>query len=172
MTLLSELEASVEKIKREKGMADKTLETISGKVSEIGLFDGRPIKAKLEGRDGEWIQFSKPEYRKFWEDPQRGDTVKFGVSRYKDAWWAETCEIQHKGNSAQTTYEAGQVPTGGRELGIMREVCIKSAATIVTAWVSRLSAEVVFDRRTVSGNVLALAEDFERWLVREDVQFE
>lgn len=201
VSLLTELAASVEQIKRERGCdclvgqckelehgcqkratlrvleanqvttTEKQLDTVAGKVSEIGMFDNRPIKVKLEGRGDEWIMFSKPEYRGRWEDPQRGDNVKFGVSRYKDAWWAETCEIQKRGNGAQSTYDAGQVPSGGKELLVLRESCVKSAAPIIAAWVSRLSAEVVFDHAMVSRNVLGLAQDFEAWMLREDPPF-
>lgn len=174
-SLLEQLEASIEREKRRRGMTtDYQLDTISGKVAELAYGrDGRPIKCMLEGRDGGWLNFSKPEYRGHFEEPGQGDNVKLGVSRSKDnTLWVKTCEIQKRGNGAQSTYDDGQVPAGGRDLSIMRQTCLKASTELVTAWVGRLSAEIVFDRKAISGNVLDLAEDFERWLVRSEVPFE
>jgi hypothetical protein len=146
----------------------RQLETMVGKVSAVnekGL--------KLEGRGDAWLDFTREEWRGQWERPERGDNVKLGMLRGKDdKWWVKTCEIQKHGNSPQTTYDAGQVPTGGKELLVLRESCVKSAAPIIAAWVSRLSAEVVFDHSMVSRNVLGLAAEFEAWMLREDIAFE
>lgn len=157
--------------------AEKQLDTMAGKVTQIARKEGKETGLKLEGREEEWINISVIQYRGHWEMPTQGDHVRLGVSRSpKDnRLWASTCEIQGKAHSPQSTYDDGQVPAGGRDLSIMRQVCVKSAAEIVAALASRgfyQDSEEGYATVRIGMDTLALAQDFERWLIREDVKFE
>jgi hypothetical protein len=135
---------------------------VVSQVNEKGL--------KLEGRGDAWLNFSKPEYRGHFQMPQKGDNVKLGVNPYKDTYFIQTCEIQR---TAQ--YENGQVPAGGRELSITRSVAIKAATDIAVALIAqgRYQDEPDFAATKQLGiDVPALAQDFERWLIREEIAFD
>jgi len=85
------------------------LETMAGVVSAVNEYG-----LKLEGRGDEWVNYTKLEWRGFFEAPQKGDNVKLGLSRDKNGkWWIKTCEIQKHGNGPSTTYEDGRVPAAG-----------------------------------------------------------
>lgn len=156
---------------------EKQLDTMAGKVTQIAKRDGVETGLKLEGREEEWINISVPQYRGHFEMPSQGDSVKLGVSRSpKDnRLWAKTCEIQKKGYGAATTYDEGQVPKAGKDLLLQRQSCVKSAAGIIAGL-----AQSGYYKDTAEGNVtvpisidtLALAEDYEHWILREDVKFE
>lgn len=155
---------------------EKQLDTMAGKVTQIAVKDGNATGLKLEGREEEWINISVPQYRGHFEMPTQGDHVKLGVSRSpKDnRLWAKTCEIQKHGNGAQSTYDDGQVPAGGRDLSIMRQVCVKSAAEIVAALAARgwyTNERASPHTAPIGKDTLDLAADFERWLIREDPPF-
>ena len=145
---------------------ERTLETMAGEVSAVNAQG-----LKLAGRGDAWLNFSKPEYRGHFEMPQKGDNVKLGVAPYKDTYFIQTCEIQKNGSH----YEVGQVPSAGRDLSITRSVAIKAATDVIVALIAqgRYADDPDFGAiKQVGIDIPALSQDLERWMVRDEVQFE
>lgn len=142
---------------------------MSGQVSQKNEYG-----IKLQGREDVWLNFSK--YPKGPLDiPNVGDNVRLGVNQAENGkWWIGTCEIQHHGTQP-LAYADGQVPAGGRDLSIVRQVCLKCAAELIAAMVTRggyIDNVEEYELSRVSIDVLALAQDFERWVARNEVPFE
>ena len=73
------------------------------------------------------------------------------------------------------SYETGQVPASGRELSISRSVALKAATDVAVALIAagRYQDEPDFAvTKQLAIDVPALAQDYERWLVRDEVSFE
>jgi hypothetical protein len=153
----------------------QTLETMSGKVSQVARNKDtqEATGIKIEGREEVWLNFSQ--YPKGpMETPERGDSVKLGVSRDKQGrWWIGTCEIQSEAHP-RSTYEDGHVPAGGRDLSITRSVAIKAAADVVVALIGRGAWPDMSELTPpdFAIDICAIAQDLERWMLREDVPFQ
>jgi len=148
----------------------QTLDTLAGKVSAKNAYG-----IKLENRGDEWVNFSKPEYRGHWEEPEIGDIVKLGVARgSKGGLFIKTCEVQKHGNGPATVYEDGRVPAGGKDLGITRSCSVYAATNAVVALIAQrcyIDSDGEPMLEEISVDIRGLAEKLERHMLREDVQF-
>lgn len=141
---------------------------LEGTVTAVSHKDGVPTGIKLD--DGEWKNYSKPEWRDgTWYEPNKGDRVRIMVSQGK---WIRSIE---RLNGAQQDFEQGQVPTAGGALATTRRTALMTAGTIVAALIQQNAVAYLDPEHPVSQvgiDVLALAQDWERWVNREEVPWE
>ena len=136
--------------------------TISGTVTKVTQKEGQFSGLKIEGREA-YFNPSKAEYRKEpFEIPQEGDRIEMQVTPWKDAFFIQSMKIMGVAQPP-AVYENGQVPAGGRDLSIVRQVCVKAAAEIVSS-----RAATYADTVGLGIDVLALAQEFEQWILREE----
>ena len=112
-------------------MAEQTLETMSGKVSQINEWG-----VQLDGRGDTWLNFSK--YPKGPMDmPERGDSVKLGVTKDKNGkWWIGSCEIQHSASEDGADPFAPASPPSERDIGMRRGNALNVAGVVISAFVA------------------------------------
>ena len=135
-----------------------------GTVTAISHKEGVPTGLKID--DGSWLNYTRQEWRDEWYEPSKGDRIQAQVA---DGRWIKS--IKRLGGTPQT-FEDGQVPAGGRDLSIMRQVCVKAAAEIIAARAHEYKdTEDGPATIQLSIDVLALAHEFEKWLLREEVPF-
>ena len=139
-----------------------------GTVTAISHKDGVPFGLKLD--DGDWKNYTKAEWREgTWYEPQKGDRVRIMVSEGK---WIRSIE---RLNGVQSHYEIGQVPVAGRDLSITRSVAIKAATDVIVALIGqgRYADEPDFGAtKQIAVDLPALAQDLERFMLRDEVGFE
>jgi hypothetical protein len=133
-----------------------------GTVAKISQRDGVPTGLMFAEEPEVWYNYTKPEWRDQWFEPSKGDRIRAWIA---DGRWVKGIERLNGG--APTVFENGQVPAAGRDLSITRQVCLKAAAEIV----ARQPLGQEFSTSTIAIDVLALAQDFERWVLREEVPF-
>lgn len=139
---------------------------VEGTVTAVSHKDGVPTGLKLD--DGEWKNYTRPEWREgTWYEPNKGDRVRIMVA---DGKWIRSIE---RLDGAQQTFEDGQVPQAGGALATTRRTALMTAGNVVAALIGQqgyLDAEHPVQQ--VGIDVLALAQDWERWINREEVPWE
>jgi hypothetical protein len=135
-----------------------------GTVTAISQREGVPTGLKLDG--GEWLNYTQPQWRDAWYEPQKGERIRVHVA---DGKWIRSIERL----GGQQSFEDGQVPAGGRELSIMRQTCLKVAGEQIAARAHEYKdTEDGPATNLISIDTLALAQDYERWVTRDNVSFE
>lgn len=136
-------------------------------VNEKGL--------KLDAMGDDWINFTKEEWRGSWYAPQRGEAVTIQCTQDKNGrYWVKTIVLDGHQDWSEPELPPTGAPATNRDLSIIRQVCIKAAAEIVAARMATVPADYSYGGgpeawTVVAGvDVLAIAQDLERWAVRAE----
>ena len=139
----------------------KTL-PVEGKVTRKSQKDGVPTGLQLDVAPDHWYNYTRQEWRDDWFEPSEGDFVRLQVGGGK---WVKSIELLE---SEKAPWDPA--PTS-RETSIIRQTCIKAAAEVVAGLASR--GYYIEDENSgpltmqVSIDVQAIAQELERWVIRE-----